>query len=51
MRTRTYWMIILALLAALMGQCAGTANPAPEISTVPVASQVDDHGCGSEDSR
>ena len=27
MRPRTYWLIVLALLAALAGQCAGTESP------------------------
>jgi hypothetical protein len=50
MRLRT-WMIVLALLAALMGQCADTANPAPEISAASATAQLGHHGCDSESSQ
>jgi hypothetical protein len=51
MRPRTYWMIILALLATLAGQCAGTANPAPETSAASAVAQLGNGRCSPEDSR
>jgi hypothetical protein len=51
MRPRTYWMIILALLATLMGQCAGTMNPAAETSATSAAAQLDVGSCSPKDSR
>ena len=39
MRPRTYWLLVLALVAALLGQCAGTESrdPEPVEQTVTVA--------------
>lgn len=44
-------LALLALLAVLMGQCAGTPNPAPETSAASAAAQLGAGSCSPEGSR
>ena len=47
MRPRTYWLLVLALLAALAGQCAGTDTSPPRqpaTSVITVTADACDQG-------
>ena len=44
MRPRTYWLIVLSLLVALLGQCAGT-NTSPHREPTASAVTVAAGGC------